>query len=358
MTQKIDISISRDCGFLMRGMAIVMIALHNFCHLIPTVVPENEFRFFVGRIMRFQMPRDTFTAQFFDVLSFLGWYGVPVFMFLTGYGLVMKYEHGKAPLSAGRFVANNYLKLFFLMLPSVAAFIICSLAITLPYGKFGFHGLLDYTCQLTMLPDIVYPLWHPNPGIFWYFGLTMEFYIIYAFFIHGKRSWWMWALVALSLALQLTTNPTGIKMEWIRHNATGWMAVLAFGIIYGRNTSINRWIAFATVAIALLLIWPSMLDSSSWHFSILACVVIAIAVAKISMLIPGWRGFWICIGRLSPIIFAAHPVARFITYVLFSPKGPSMLQLVVYIGITLALTLLFRPVVNFCYRRFLPSFQK
>lgn len=359
MAQKTDISISRDCGYVMRGLAIVMIALHNFCHLIPHVAPENEFRFFATRVARFEVFRGDITMHIFDILSFFGWYGVPVFMFLTGYGLVMKYERDKTPLKPGGFIGHNYLKLFFLMLPAVVVLVISFFTLDVHYGTLeNVSPVLEAFLQLTMLPDLFVPWWSPQPGVFWYFGLTMEFYIIYAFFIHGKRSWWMWALVALSLGLQFITNPGTMDMEWIRHNATGWMTVLAFGIIYGRTLQVDKRIIIATVAASLLLFWPSMLNSYSWQFSILAAVVIIIAAAKVSMLIPGWRSFWIWIGRLSPYLFVAHPVTRSIAYTLLEPNGPSLKHLAFYAFITLVLALILRPVTQYCYRLFLTPHKK
>lgn len=334
-------------------MAIVLIVLHNFCHLVPNVVAENEFKFFASRVARFEAFRGDTTKHVFDILSFLGWYGVPVFMFLTGYGLVMKYERDRTPLKPGPFIGRNYLKLFFLMVPAVIVLIISILTLNEPYGKLDIPPVLEAVLQLTMLPDLFIPWWTPEPGVFWYFGLTMEFYIIYAFLIHGKSSWWMLPLVVLSLGLQFITDPGSKDMEWIRHNITGWMTVFAFGIIYGRCLHADRRIIIAAIAASVLLIWPSMLNSFSWQFSILACVVIAIAVAKVSMLIPGWRSFWIWTGRLSPYLFVAHPVARGIAYTLLRPNAPSFKHLAVYVAITLVLALIMQPVTHYCYRRFL-----
>ena len=74
----------------MRGVAILCIMFHNFLHLtLPTI--ENEFSFS-------ELRTDTFVSSLSaqpawalaDVMSFLGWYGVAVFIFLSGYGLVRK----------------------------------------------------------------------------------------------------------------------------------------------------------------------------------------------------------------------------------------------------------------------------
>lgn len=352
----IDTTISRDEGYIMRGMAIMSIMLHNFCHWIQGVTQENEFFFLYANLNFLTTPKNT-TEWAFDILSFLGWYGVPIFMFLTGYGLVMKYERDNVPLYLGNFMKRNFLKLFFLMIPGVIALIIITISKELPHGRLGFYWIMNYLFQLTMLPDIIFPWRQPNPGVFWYFGLTMEFYLIYAFLIYGKPRWWMWAIVVISLTLQFVTDPSSSTMEWIRHNATGWASVLVMGILYGHIGHFGRRIGYATVIVSMLFMLPSMLNPVTWQFSILACVVISIVVTKLSMKVSGWRHLWIWVGQLSPMLFVAHPVTRSIVMSVFEPNYPSIIPLVTYLCLTFPLALIFRYFTDACYRRYLTSYK-
>ena len=65
--------------------------LHNYCHWLPFAVPENEFSLSVEKYIQFWdvISWDTIFIQFF---SFWGHLGVSVFVFLSGYGLVKKYD--------------------------------------------------------------------------------------------------------------------------------------------------------------------------------------------------------------------------------------------------------------------------
>lgn len=338
-----DISLSRDCGFVMRGLAIAAIVLHNFCHIIPGVAKENEFQFLQSNVDIILSPRpEGAMYSAFDALSFFGWYGVVVFMFLTGYGLVMKYERGAAPLAIRPFLAANFRKLLLLMLPGVAALILFTLAVSLPKGHPGASWIAGYIFQLTMLPDLLYPWLPPEPGVFWYFGLTMQFYVIYAVAVYRRPGWWLWALVAATIAWQLMIDPASEEMEWLRHNATGWLSVMAFGVAYGRLGRVDRRPAAAIVIAALFIMFPSMLDPAAWQFSILAAVVIAIVAGRLSMAIPLWRELWIWVGRLSPMIFVAHPVARTIISRTCDTSTPSIAVLSLYLALTMLLALLFR----------------
>lgn len=345
-----ELTISRDCGYVMRGMAIMMIVLHNYCHIIPGSVGENEFSFNYSVIAAMMAPKATAMQWLYDIMSFFGWYGVPVFMFLTGYGLVMKYERDKVPLKTGPFLLHNYLKLFFLMLPAVIVMMVYMLCLSIPEGKCDGPG---YLLQLSMLSDILLPWFPPVPGVFWYFGLTMEFYIIYALFIYRKSVWWMWAGVAVSIILQLIPDPSNETISWLRHNVTGWATPLVMGIVYGRSRGISREVAIIVSILSVVLILPSMLNAVTWQFSILACVVIAIVLAKWSMRIPGWRSIWIWIGRLSPMLFVAHPVAREFILDGLDPQSPALFPLLLYLCITFLLALVFRYFATVCCRRWL-----
>jgi peptidoglycan/LPS O-acetylase OafA/YrhL len=80
----------RDTDAL-KGVGILAIVLHNFYHSLPHAVIENEFAFVPGHFQRFLAtvvdPRQTFQTLF----SFLGHFGVQLFIFLSAYGLALKY---------------------------------------------------------------------------------------------------------------------------------------------------------------------------------------------------------------------------------------------------------------------------
>ena len=98
----------------MRGLAIIGIFLHNYCHWLGPMVKENEYTFNAENVTRMNYALVHPDAQLpMHLLSFFGHYGVPVFLFLSGYGLFKKYQDVQAPV--GRFLYTHYLKLFRMM---------------------------------------------------------------------------------------------------------------------------------------------------------------------------------------------------------------------------------------------------
>ena len=117
--------LSRTESAALRGIAILGIILHNYCHFLGFAVKENEYKFDPARPMQFFDKLFSFDSDLFiHFFSFLGHYGVPVFLFISGYGLVKKYE--AAPGGDGlawAFIKKHFLKLFRLMFIGYLVFI-------------------------------------------------------------------------------------------------------------------------------------------------------------------------------------------------------------------------------------------
>ena len=89
----------QDTGAL-KGIAILCIAIHNFCHWLPMAVHENEYVFRLEDSLKLLHHVQMLHPQvLLNVFSHFGHYGVPVFLFLSGYGLVCKYERSRTACS-------------------------------------------------------------------------------------------------------------------------------------------------------------------------------------------------------------------------------------------------------------------
>ena len=114
-----------ECN-IMRGLAIMGIFLHNYCHWLGPVVKENEYTFNqknVDWLWAVTMNADQLLPMHW--VSFFGHYGVPIFLFLSAYGLEMKYGSKLVAAEEGvwAFIKKHFLKLFSMMIVGFAAFI-------------------------------------------------------------------------------------------------------------------------------------------------------------------------------------------------------------------------------------------
>lgn len=188
-------ALSKDNTQVLRGLAILSIILHNFLHLPQFgFAAQNESSFTLQNTKDFLAGwGDGVLPVIGHVISFIGWVGVPVFIFLSGYGLVMKYERGNHPFSVCDHIVSSWKKLFCLMFPAVIYFM-------LPHLHNGFY-LLKSVLSLTMLTNLFIHVFPPDPGVYWYFGLAFELYLLYLFFHKFRSSKVLWISGCVVLAL-------------------------------------------------------------------------------------------------------------------------------------------------------------
>ena len=322
----------------MRGIAILAIMLHNYCHYVKGIVKENEYQFFDKRIdglWEALTSPDEFLPM--HLLSFFGHYGVPVFLFLSGYGLVRKYEkesrgqghdsgenRATSPLDSFSFLRYHYLKLLRMLIVGFVLFIMVD-AVT--PGRFPFHWdnviaqLLMYINVLSEPDKIIWP------GIYWFFGLMLQLYIVYRLLLYRRSSWYVVALIAVCWLLQVFCDPDGDTLNRLRYNFIGGILPFGLGVLCGRSlgegvrsqeSGVSRILLgkmLPSKVISCLLTPVSCLlviaMSFSFHSWLWIPVVIIIGTIAFVKALPAFiLKFFVFFGTYSAAIFVAHPIAR------------------------------------------------
>lgn len=307
-----------ECAAL-RGLAIIGIFLHNYCHWLGPVVKENEYTFSQHNV-------DWLTAVMASpdgllpahLVSFFGHYGVPVFLFLSAYGLELKYGRSLyAP--AFRFVAYHWKKLFSMMIVGFVSFTIVD---AMTPGRWH-YTLTQVVAQLAMvnnlLPDPDHNIW---PGPFWFFGLMLQLYVVYRLLLY-KRHWaWTVGAMVVCLGVQLAFAPESEALNWYRYNFMGGMLPFGLGLLYARYgnriilTNLNTLSLLVSVVFCgFMVMWMS---ASYLLWSVVPLVVCILCVYVVKLLSQAARrpvGAWLMerlvwMGEISAALFVIHPVLR------------------------------------------------
>ena len=335
----------------MRGIAILAIMLHNYCHYVKGIVKENEYQFLerhCDQLWVVMTSPDEFLPM--HLLSFFGHYGVPVFLFLSGYGLVMKYESSPVPTvgqrsavrSAWDFILYHYLKLLRMLIVGFTLFLMVD-AVT--PGRFPFHWdhvIAQLLMYINVLPEPDKIIW---PGIYWFFGLMMELYVVYRLLLYRRRSLYVVLLIALCWLLQVFCEPDGEMLNRLRYNFIGGMLPFGVGIIVARvfsrseecgvwseNTSSADSAVEATAEHISLHTPHSSLLERTPHSPLLGLLLAIVLTVAMSFSFHAW--LWIPVvviigtialvkvlpkvvlkvfvwfGTFSAAMFVAHPIAR------------------------------------------------
>lgn len=303
----------------MRGIAILAIMLHNYCHYVKGIVKENEYQFLerhCDQLWAVMTSPDEFLPM--HLLSFFGHYGVPVFLFLSGYGLVMKYESSPVPTvgqrsamrSAWDFILYHYLKLLRMLIVGFTLFLMVD-AVT--PGRFPFHWdhvIAQLLMYINVLPEPDKIIW---PGIYWFFGLMIELYIVYRLLLYRQKSWIVIALIAVCWLLQVFCDPEGETLNRLRYNFIGGMLPFGVGILAGRyvehlNIHLSRWAWGIVLLGTTILIVIMGFHYQSWLWIPLLIIVGTIALVKVLpqqlLALVTW------FGTISAAMFVVHPIAR------------------------------------------------
>ena len=341
----------KDCT-AMRGIAILAIVLHNYCHFIGKIVKENEYQFFASNNDRlWQVINHPNELLPIHLLSYFGHYGVPIFLFLSGFGLVKKYESENSEYSGYsdysniyRFIRYHYLKLLRMLIVGFSLFICVDMVTP---GRFPFHWdnvIAQLLMYINVLPTPDKIIW---PGIYWFFGLMIELYIVYRLLLYRRSSWLVVALIAMCWLLQALCDPEGEILNRLRYNFIGGMLPFGLGLIAARipkvgikcsqggNTMFPRWELIIIFLLSSALVVAMCFWYHSWLwipvFIIFGCIAMVKVMPKWMLTVFTW------FGSISAAMFVAHPIARKL-FITVAWKQDIYDGLMLYIIATIALS--------------------
>jgi len=190
---------------VLKGLAILAIVFHNFYHRIG-LVKENELTFDPHRFPVFLAhvihPTETFQALF----SYLGHFGVQVFIFLSAYGLALKYYPLKD--SPAAFMWSRVKKIYpmyFLAVLLWAAYLIFA------RGPAGMAELLSQNAIKLVLTPLALINWVPHLGLppigpWWFLPFIIQFYFLWPVFVRFSERFELKGLAALAVVSLVVTS--------------------------------------------------------------------------------------------------------------------------------------------------------
>lgn len=300
-----------ECSIL-RGIAIIFIVLHNYCHWLPSAVHENEFSYSIENYMLFWRTNDIWTL-ILNIFSFWGHLGVPIFVFLTGYGLALKYDNNNH-LCQKTYILQHYKKLCIPMLIGlVFYYLIYFIKIGSNQDIISFIPFKRIVSQITLITNLLpYPNNEIHPGPYWYFGMTMQLYIIYLYVVHKKKSIYIVTFSILMWGLSTLLSQYPIFLLWVKYNSIGWLPPFLCGIIIARNKYKIRSKKAKMISIITLVI--ILIFEFNFYTWLLTPIFVILHAIYIITLYPKFlKKILIFIGKRSSYIFVVHPIARELT---------------------------------------------
>lgn len=358
---------------LLKGLGILLIITHNYTHWLPQCVEENEYTFSPERVM--QLADYLWQGGphvLLNLFSHYGHYGVAIFLFVSGYGLVKKYEQGQGAQgdSWWRFLWRHALKLWKLMVPAVALFVIIQMALGIwnrPFTRL--IPLLGFYSNLQPHRDLLLGPW-------WWFGLMMQFYILWRLIIYKRKKWVLYTLMALCLIAQLgvawlergVLDQKDTLTNYLHYNFPPSMLAFGLGVAHARYGL--KWIEmWWSPLVGMAIVVLGSFNAGIWCVSSIGAIMVAVAFTNLSakestkntppiqdgalrsasnVIYFNIHTVLQFLGTISAWLFALHPIVR--DYCIPLARRSSdmwlYLSLAIYLAISIVAAWLFTSLTN------------
>ena len=341
-----EILTRRECS-AMRGIAILAIMLHNYCHFIGKIVKENEYLYLESNNNRLwhvlTNPDELLPVH---LLSYFGHYGVPVFLFLSGFGLVLKYESDATSPNVGHFVRYHYLKLLRML---IVGFVLFLMVDAVTPGRFAFHWdnvIAQLLMYINVLPEPDKIIW---PGIYWFFGLMMELYIVYRLLLYRRSSWIVVGLIVVCWLLQAFCYQEGETLNRLRYNFIGGMLPFGLGLVLARvrqrtdNVLEGLFLWLPALVVSVVLVFAMSFNFQTWLW--IPVFIIIGTMALVKMMPESVLKLFVWFGSISAAMFVAHPIARKL-FITVAWRQDIYDGLMLYVIVTIALSWAVKQIID------------
>ena len=302
---------------LFKGLAILMIVIHNYLHFEVGFFLENESGFNpenVRSFINYLIPLRWYES-FSGIAGFLGHYGVQLFVFFSAYGLSMQGLNGKSDIGYFSYLKHRLKKLYFLLLFGIAVFLIIN------YISSGsFYGLQRTVKEFLMIASSFAnfnnkTLYSSFSGPFWYFGLMLQLYLIFPLlFKMVQRINFLYVLVAVYVVIMGLYFVDRRSSFSLFGTVFGHLPEVLLGIYFAQK-GITRprfiWFLFGIIVFAI-----SQYMGTVFPFSFLAITVILLFLfGSLGKIINDYFGrTLIYIGEISMILFVVNGPMRHLPF--------------------------------------------
>ncbi|MBA4409529.1 MAG: acyltransferase family protein [Bacteroidota bacterium] len=148
-----SLSLTKDQTLMLKAIGILLIVLHNFSRWVDPITGESEFTFSQSALPTAIHIGSTNGWLFFKAFfNYFGHYGVQLFIFLSGYGLVQSYLHEKQ--SYIKYVYHRFQKLYPSLVVAILFYMIYEVFAMHQFPKWDIipNFLAHLTFTATLLP--------------------------------------------------------------------------------------------------------------------------------------------------------------------------------------------------------------
>lgn len=171
-----------------------------------------------------------------------------------------------------------------------------------------------------MLRNLIVPFERfGSPEPYWYFGMTMQLYVIYIIFVYKHSLRWITAFTLLSIILSVFLGSIDKYLPlfvWLKYNSIGWLLPFFLGVIlskYPQTQFIRIKKEFMALIILLCFSLLILFDCNFYTWLFIPAIAVILAIYSTLILPVAVKRAAAIIGDISLYIFVIHPIIRELT---------------------------------------------
>ena len=271
------LNLSREQCFSIKGYGIFLIFIHNFFTNVLDIKCNEAFyaqentTAFLNNVMS-----ESFLGELF---GFIGWIGVPLFFFISGYGLSKKYNNTE--INGFSFIKSHIFKLWKLLIPIFLIFILVDYLLFDNYHSIS-KNILPHIFFITNLLRFNENGFYFEPGVYWFFGAILQFYFLFLILrkLNVKQLTILFFIFIIIQYLLLFLDEPIIR--WTKQNFIGWGATFTLGMILAilPETRISKGMNAVMILVSLVLLCLSLLTKIFSPLAQIAIVLLFIGLVQ------------------------------------------------------------------------------
>jgi len=296
-----------------KGIGMLLITFHNFFHWVKPGTSENEFGFNANRIVELwenllHSPSDFINLMF----SYFGHFGVQIFIFLSGYGLMIAYHKRKIGWTS--FVFKRLTKLYPALIISIIILILIRIYQS---SELPNHIILNlYLLKLSFFSNFFPRMGLSVNGPWWFYSMIIQLYFVFPFllWVYKKtKQLGLWIIVLISYGAIVLFYDSFLDVDLnIYMLFIGHLPEFILGMIMAMHPPKKS--TYILLPLAVIVFALGNFYKSFWYFSFLPLsFILMVGLQPLQKLISKAKGlykFILFFGEASMYTFAIHGFLR------------------------------------------------
>lgn len=274
-------SYSKEQVGAFKGFGILLIVFHNFYHSLSPKFGENQFGYRSDVLPKYIDYLIGHPADFLPlVFSYLGHYGVQIFIFFSVYGLAIKYKENDI-IKLSPFIINRFVKIYPAFILAIIGYLAIGYGKSLALGE-DYIQWWDSVVYKVLLVSNFIPWQALKPvGPWWFLPFIFTLYILFPYLLKGYKAYGNKFLVWISIGgvflealINLKLSKMGLNLN---HIVIGYLPIISLGLYFANRKEIV--IRRELIVVVFLLFILGNMNQYIWILSGVSFMLITMVLA-------------------------------------------------------------------------------